>query len=99
MIDLTRTLFRLSSHDENELESLTSTDSMMCDVFDSINAVKSITSDAYINYISPKGSCLDPTESQTFIPVKFHKLEDLDVESIRKKQTEFLKSLHHLHMT
>ncbi|EGQ7854936.1 TPA: hypothetical protein JG809_004788 [Vibrio parahaemolyticus] len=99
MIDLTRTLFRLSSHDDNELEALVSANSLICDKFDVTNSANSITSNVYINHVPPQGtSGVDSTGSHTFPPVKFYKLEDLDVESIRKKQAEFLKTLHLLHI-
>lgn len=98
MIDLTRTLFRLSFHEDSDLETLSSATSRFNDGV--LCSANSITSNVYINHIVPKETdAPETTGSQIFQPVKFHKLEDLDVESIRDKQAEFLKSLHHLHMT
>lgn len=100
MIDLARTLFRLSFHDGSEIENLISDNSLTCEEIDVVSTVNSITSNVYVNHTSPRDSSgLESTGSHIFPSVKFHTLEDLDVESIREKQAEFLKTLHHMHIS
>lgn len=94
MIDLTRTLFRLSLRDQVLPEDL---------VFEEVSRVSlnvcqnhDVTDEGSLE-IAQEPLSLSTHEFQP--PIKFLKLEDIDVDSIRETQTQFLNSLHHLHFS